>query len=116
MIKEIDFGQNDVNIGVLNSELVDQNQLEILEKADILLINDKYLSKIVLTFFGHDQLPNRLINLDMTERYSSIQKRLDFLQTKNKNAEIYCHFLLEKETTNYKALVKMKKIIEESGT
>ena len=95
-----------LKIASLNSELLKLEKLEEMEKADILLINDKYSSKIVLTYFAHERPPNTLVNLDLTEHHSSIEKRLNFIKVKNsgKSGEILCHFLLQKETTNFKAL------------
>ena len=91
------------------------DKLEELEKANILLVNDKYFSKIVLTYFAHERPPNTLVNLDLTENYSSIEKRINFIKVRNSQSnEIKCHFLLQKESTNYKALQKLKSLYENS--
>lgn len=96
-----------------------------LEKSKILLINDKYISKLVLLFF-YNGPPSFLINLDLNERYCNFTKRLKFLKRDLTPAQLSmlqpeqiefllkqkCFYLLsESNIGSFKSLLKLKSII-----
>lgn len=99
------------NIATLNEELKDVEQLNRLERARVLLINDKYLSKLILTFHCHG-LPNHLINLDLTGKYCSIFKRLRLIH--NPAFRLNCSLLLCKEGSDYHCLQQLKHLIKQN--
>lgn len=56
-------------------DLQDAARLEQFEKAKIQLLNDKCISKLVLSFDYHGP-PRHLLNLDLPQKYCSFLKRI----------------------------------------
>ena len=90
------------------------------------MINDKYISKLILLFFYHGP-PSLLINLDLNEKYCDFTKRLKFLKrdlTPQQMSELSpekieflfkqksAFILSESQIGSFKSILRLKSIIQ----
>ena len=82
------------------------------------MINDKYLSKMVLPFSTYGP-PSLVIHLDSSGKYSNLSKRSNFVkllwQNENKLPKVEMKFLLEKDQTKMSNLEKIKAFFLDQG-
>ena len=90
------------DIQILNqaSDLQNVNKFEQLEKASILLINDKFMSKMIITFMCHGS-PGTIVILDVAGKYATLYKRIKFCGGQAHSLDI--HFV----TTKYECYLSM---------